>query len=320
MDTPTTFPDWPAKRDAIRAQLASRQPRLYHAGPLSLASGAVVQLGSLEPRVVARTAFLTIAAAVEPRLLVELAGDPLDQFAALWDVFGGPPTVDPGSDVDPAVHLRCQAVLMSDGGSALWRWCLRWGLPAWDDSLASAPELDLRTVIRLTADRAWALYEAHFALLCWRMYPLGPGAERHFGRGFLYSQFANDAELGLDRALSLPSQRWDPHGEERAAAARRITADLGRAVRAELRRIEAEALRTTVAPPAKRTVREHLAWLARYQFRHETYSAIAKDVRLTRQTVTDAVKQAADLVGLPLRQPSDHGDRRRAVEGSNPSG
>jgi hypothetical protein len=140
-----------------------------------------------------------------------------------------------------------------------------------------------------------------------RVLPFLPSDPRLFGNVLLTTPLVNDRALGVEAALSLPPQRWDPQRENRAAASKRITADLDRAVRTELRRIEAEALRRAVPPPAKRTGPEHLAWLARYQFRGESFSAIARDVCVERQTVTEAVKAAAELVGLPLRQASRPG-------------
>jgi hypothetical protein len=309
MDNIPTFPDWPAKRDAIRAALATREPKLDHAGPLRLRNGAVVEPGGVVTAVVARSVFLEIASDVEPRLLVELAGAPLDQYAATWEASGGSPTADPGVALDEEAVLRCQSAMCDEEG-ALWRWCERWGFPVWLDPPGWEVGTDDRALLRYAADRAWGLVEATYALFMWRVDPLRTHHALRFGDVFLTTSLIDDLDLGLDTPLSLPSQRWDPQREDRAAATKRILAELGRSVRSELGRIEAEALRSTAPPPAKRTGLEHLAWLARYHFRGESFSAIARDVCLERQSVTGAVKAAAALVCLPLREPSRPGPPR----------
>lgn len=311
MDERVTFPDWPAKRDAIRAALAAREPRHDHAGPLRLRSGAVVEPGSVVTAVVARAAFLDIAGDVVPEMLVELAGDPLDQYAAAWEANGGSPDPTPAPGLLPDIETRCQSAMYDEEG-ALWRWCQRWGLPVWDDLPAWVAEADERALIRFAAGQAWGLVEAAFSLLHWRVHPLGGHHLPRLGSLFFITDLIDDDDLRLDQPLVLPPQRWDPQEEERAAAARRILAELGRAVRAELRRIETEALRSAESPPTKRTGLEHLSWLARYQFRHESFPAIARDANVGRQAVAAGVKEAAALIGLPLREPNPPGRPRKA--------
>jgi hypothetical protein len=312
MDDAEAFPDWPVRRDAIRVALAAREANLRHAGPLRPVRGAIVKPDSIVARVVAQSVFMDIAGDVKPRLMLELAGDPLDQFAAAWVASGGSPAADPGGDLDVAAVHRCQVAMFDEHG-ALWRWCERWGVPVWDDLPFWVAGADARTLIRFAADRAWGLVEAAHTLFRWRWHPVGPGVGVHFGHLFLYAPDVGDPELGLGRALSLPPQWWDPQREERATATKRILAELVRSVRAELGRIETEALRVGAPPPTKRTGLEHLAWIARYHFRGESYAAIARDVCVERQTVTEAVKAAAELVGLPLREPSRSGPLGRGA-------
>jgi len=314
MDEPTTFLDWPAKRDAIRATLATREPRLRHTGPLRLSDGAVDEPGGIMTALVARAAFLEIAAAVAPQMLAELAGEPLDQYEAAWHAAGGPACADPcrpevgvGNDV----LLPAQSAMFNPRG-ALWRWCERWGLPVWDDMTAEALGPDDRSLMRFAATRGWGLVEGAYAVYTWRVSVFQPESPHALGRVLLTTILVDDRDLELEAPLCLPPQRWDPQREDRAGATKRITAELGRAVRAELGRIEAEALQRAVPPPAKRTGVDHLAWLARYQFRHESFPTIARDAHVGRQAVAAGVKDAAALIGLPLREPNPPGRPRKA--------
>ena len=322
MDQPSAdetwrFDDWPSKRDAIRAELAARRPELSHSGPLNLAGGAVVAPGSLEPRVVARAEFLRIAAAVQPKLLVGLAGEPLDEYAAAWDESGWPSAANVGDLEEFGVT---PPAMNSKHMDALYRWCQRWGLPSIRDVPAPVMDLvlgdylrtgDSRYLNRIDAAWVWGWSEAIFTLWCWRTDEWSP-VETPFGKSLGdhsvgVSRDVADAELGLDRALRLPTPRWDPQREDRAAANERITAEMNRAVRAELGRIADEARRVGLPPPTKQTRREHLAWLARHHLGGESFAGIAQSAKRSRQAVTQAVKHAADLVGLQLREPGSAG-------------
>ena len=201
---------------------------------------------------------------------------------------------------------------MFDPRGALWRWCERWGLPVWSDMTAEALGPDDRSLIRFAAERGWGLVEGAFAVYTWRVSVFRPDGPHRFGNVLLTSPLVGDRDLGVADLLSLPPQRWDPQREDRAAATRRILAELDRAVRAELGRIETEARRVGLPPPAKRTGLEHLAWLARYQFRHESFPTIARDAHVGRQAVAVGVKEAAALIGLPLREPNPPGRPRKA--------
>jgi len=310
MEDVPVFPDWLAKRDALRAALAAREPNLHHAGPLHPVPGAVTEPDSLPARVAARSVFLSIAGEVEPRLLFELAGDPLDQYAAAWELGGGSPVADPGRDWGDQDPLRCKEAMFDPDG-AMWRWCERWGLPTWGDIPDGLYEADDETLFRHVLGHVWAMSEVALTLFTWRVDPFRPAAPSSFGQFLELAWFRHETELGLAAPLSLPVQWWDPQWEDRASATKRILAELGRVVRFELGRIEIEALRVAAAPPAKRTGLEHLAWLARYHFRHESFSEIAATVHRGRQTVADGVRDAAALVGLPLREPTPAGRPRR---------
>ena len=315
VDERSVFPDWPAKRDAIRAAVAARTPLLYHAGPLRPVRGAVTDPDGDRAQVAARAAFLNVASAVEPRLLVDLAGDPLDQYAAAWDATGGSSAADLDVEAD-AFRIRwCQLKVLVPHG-ATWRWSERWGFPFARDVPERFHDLEDFDVVSAPGNfpafwtwvpQGWGLEDVTLALAYWRVHPLRESNPLPFDR--ILSCYEEDLELGAP--LRLPGASWDPQVEGRATATKRILADMGRAVRSELGRIEAEARRTAVPPPLKRTGLDHLAWLARYHFRHESFSTIAENVCKERQTVTEAVKAAADLVGLPLREPTLAGRPRR---------
>ena len=119
--------------------------------------------------------------------------------------------------------------------------------------------------------------------------------------------------------MALPAVRWDPQSEERGVATVRIHGELRTAVRNELDRIETRARRVGAPSRAKRTGFEHLAWLARYQFRGESFTVIAEDVCRVRQSVMEGVKTAAELVGLPLREPDRPGRPRKAPAAFEPA-
>lgn len=57
--------------------------------------------------------------------------------------------------------------------------------------------------------------------------------------------------------------------------------------------------RKTVRRPA---IRKHLKFLAQYQLENLSYGAIADLESLNIKTVEDAIKSAADLIGLTLRK------------------
>lgn len=321
MDDAPAFPDWPAKRAAIRSALAAREPMLDRTGPVRAVPGAVTEPDGMRARVVARAVFLLIAGEVVPEMLVELAGAPLDQYAAAWEAYGGGPDADPwierlAPDQQADDPRDCIEAMFNEEGP-MWRWCERWGIPTWEDSpvsggvAVSSREMDHATFTRHVLRNAWGLMETSMTLHAWRLYPFHPSAPPPFGQILEINVHRYAFDLALAAPLRLPMPWWDPQREDRASAIKRITADLDHAVRAELGRIEAEALRVAVPSRVKRTGLEHLTWLARYHFRRESFAAIAKDACVGRQTVADGVKDAADLIGLPLREPTPAGRPRR---------
>jgi len=318
MDQHVTFSTWLAKRDELRRRLAARQARWDHSGPLRPAPGSVVSRVGVAETVAARQAFLRVAGEVAPALLVELAGAPLDEYAATWDALGGPTTAE------AAVGRPLEGSLLGEFAEAVLteptdtgEWLATWGFPVGDWHTLGAPDAaDPDELLRRAATGGWGLLMAAWTLHRWRAGPLrsadAPGLVDVFPRW----AGLGDADMGLDAPLALPVPRWDPQREERGAAAERILGELRAAVRTELDRIATEARRVGPPPRRKRTGLEHLAWLARYQFRHESYPTIARDACRERQSVAEGVRSAAGLVGLPLRQSDRPGRPRKAPDAS----
>jgi len=313
MEGESPFRSWEAKRGELRRRLAAKPRRLTHHGPLLLAPGAYVEADRLSARLSARQVFLQIAGDVEPELLISLAGAPLDEYAAAWEANGGPATADPGSFAEPALVTLCLAFLATllDTTGPTGAWARRWGFPV--DFAPPAPDrAGERALLRYTAERSWGLGMAGYTLHRWRAEPLPSPDQLRLADIFASKANLAGEDLGLGGGITLPPAWWDPQGETRAAATARIMGELRRAVRGELRRIEAEAGVRAMPPPAKRTGIEHLVWLARYQLRAESFAAIARDVGKERQSVTEAVKETAALIGLPLRTPNPPGRTRTA--------
>lgn len=77
------------------------------------------------------------------------------------------------------------------------------------------------------------------------------------------------------------------------------------AIRAQRDRIEAAATEEMLAPTHKELA--HFVWLANYQVCRHRYSAIAEDSCRDPQTIRDAVKGTARLIGLTRRAPDPPG-------------
>jgi hypothetical protein len=240
-------------------------------------------------------------------VLVDLAGAPLDELSAVWELHGGPPDADPWPDEDVMRRMGSAfaSVLFQDDG-ATRAWLRRWRLPS---RFEPSGHRNDEMVLRYAAGQSWGVGVALRTLLAWRAEPLPQE-----GVLPLWDPFADldepDPDLGLNAALALPPVSWDPQWETKAEAQARILRELRWAVRSELARIATGATVRAEIPPTRRTGLEHLSWLARYHFGDETFADIARSANCTRQSVTEAVKAAADLVSLPLRPPSPAGRPR----------
>ena len=171
---------------------------------------------------------------------------------------------------------------------------------------------------------SWLVQTANTTLYIWMKQTLtgeGPDDRLHPGPYVEYADrgrySAEEARLLIEsashnRSFSLPDQEWNFRVEPKADAYYRIMETVRRMVKEELARIEAEALsrgdRPVIVKPA---ARDHLEWLIRYQVKGERYAAIARDVGRSRQAVILAVRQAATLIDLPLREPDRRGRPRK---------
>lgn len=91
-----------------------------------------------------------------------------------------------------------------------------------------------------------------------------------------------------------PPGPYRPDQESRAEYERRVSAY------ADL--VEGVAQRIGWVPaPAKRTVRLHLGWLARFQVLGEAQAGIANSEHLKQRSVERAIQQMANLIGLTRR-------------------
>lgn len=272
---------------------------------MRLGFGEYVDPQGFIPHVLARQHFLDALEVVEPRVLDDLMGRPLELALEaippqwLTMAVGESLPIDLTDRVGVAIHAWMRRWRLGDdevtwvGAAALWT------LMGWVTSIEGNQSLDelerrLRDPPLLDAAfqrayRPWERFRPHFTLTA------GEGA----------------APLVLEA-------EWDPYTETRAAAEERITAEVAWQVRREFDAIEAgrRAAGQHLAP-IKRTGREHFRWLARYQVRGESYAAIARAVCRERQTVKEAIQETALLIGLPLRPP-DRAGRPRAAKPGRP--
>jgi hypothetical protein len=150
-----------------------------------------------------------------------------------------------------------------------------------------------------------------------------PDGQLHFGP---YVQYADRGQVsaaearrlidptGHNQTFSLPSQEWNFRMETKTEAYHRIMESLRQKVMEELTGIEAEALSRGDQPVVvKPAASDHLEWLIRYHVKRERYATIARDVGRSRQAVMLAVRQAAELIDLPLREPDRRGRPRRST-------
>ncbi len=122
---------------------------------------------------------------------------------------------------------------------------------------------------------------------------------------FMFAPDWARAELGKERKperIVISKPEWNPFTESRRDAERRTDREFRRQREARMDEIEARLRQDGAAPsPVAPKLRDHLAWLVRYQVRGESFASIAQDVGRTRQGVTEAVHGAARFIFLPLR-------------------
>lgn len=135
-------------------------------------------------------------------------------------------------------------------------------------------------------------------------------------RWFMRLSSHRTALLGGEEAdlrIWIPSA-WEPTVQPRSFARKEILSQLRKALDQWLD--ERERLvqgRGYVLAPDVRQPEKHTRWLVRYQVVGESYTSIARDEGLAapeaqgRQTVADAVRAAAERLGLQLRPPDQGG-------------
>jgi hypothetical protein len=171
---------------------------------------------------------------------------------------------------------------------------------------------------------SWVAREASTTLSIWTEQTLngdGPDGQLRMGLYVAFEDYGLQSveearrlinSANHDRSITLPGQEWNIRLESKADAYSRIMATLGQAVKENLERIEAEAKSRGDRPvPIKPAAVDHLKWLIRYHVKGEGYAAIAREVGRSRQAVMFAVREAANLIDLPLREPDRRGRPRK---------
>jgi hypothetical protein len=215
----------------------------------------------------------------------------------------------------------------------LGKWMDRWGFPSRDLSWCAfiaiwafviAGELPSDAPLETEQDMALSDAEAStFALLDREQ--LEPVFERvRFWLGQMplprdgdFTAFgtwiAGVVEQAIGRAapVELPAMTWNPLVESRSAAEARMRNEAEQRIKEQLnatesRLSEAGADRT----PVKTTGLDHFRWLVLYQVNRKSHQKIADEVFRERQAVRKAVNETAQLISLPLRDPTRPGRPR----------
>ena len=223
-----------------------------------------------QPR--ARALFFAAVRRVVPRVYDDLAGEPFELFrscgfsnaAELWS-------------------------LPESAAPALWaglrRWGKRWNL---------ADGWVLETVLTFLDD--WLAFPEHHAT---RTHPEVPSSEGDW-TPFWRSMLEPDPLPPDDRRVSFDAE-WDPILTTRAEAERELRGAFEDYLRRRLDEIETLAESRGLVPTAEKRRPEHFEWLVYYQVELWSQGEIAEQYGVDRTTVRDALKHAADLLGLTLR-------------------
>jgi hypothetical protein len=242
-------------------------------------------------------------------MLIDLAAEPLDEFSRYCHDLG----IYDAADWNEADAYRWSSSAGLEGhepGEAARAWVERWYLPG-RAARSPGPGQTSYDDPEHHAAGPWGERMAVHTLYYWRFFPLPAANKIRLVDDRIAIALSPDRRLGLRQEIVLPPVSWDPQDETRADARTRILAEIAEAVDEGLAQIEAGTGHQGSPPTVKRTGLEHLVWLARYQFRGESYRAIAKAVWRSPQGVTEAVKDAATLVGLPLRDRNPGGRPRK---------
>ncbi|MDP9469936.1 MAG: hypothetical protein M3Q71_04600 [Chloroflexota bacterium] len=251
--------------------------------------------------------FLEAAAEVQPQILDDLAGEPLQVYKEVLRV-----RLDSARDFLP-----------SDPGdlkdyAATWEavdYMDRWA--TWEDFLSELHtfiqrgwDIDhgsLKVSIERWAGR-WNLGEVDWVkttglrtLAAWAVVPSMPRGWRHGETPVV------DVIQPEKHPFQLMTQGWDPTLETRDQAKRRIRRAFEERLAAHLEEIEGQVpVSGFVLTPTKRGGDDHWRWLAQQVILRWTYERIADEAGNQREDTLDiasvyqAVSKAAALAGLPL--------------------
>lgn len=267
------------------------------------------------PVLEARERFLRAVREVAPDVLTQLRDAPFTAFVA---AHRQKPPRDPASDdIEQVMSLHgAPAPAIAAFEVALEQWARHW---------------------QVTAD--WWLRRAVRALACWRLDLHSPDSDRHATAALdwrdIYSSNAGWAWTP-DRLGTAPTWLdwrgthhhgasmldhnemqfwyrgyWEPWAEPRADAIRRMRAAFEDQMHAYIDRLDSLMLTTGWEPTPAKLGSAHFEWLARYQVLGQSYSRLALDVCRERPTVTEAVKDLAAYIDLPLRSETRPGRPRK---------
>ncbi|MDQ3692354.1 MAG: hypothetical protein M3464_01825 [Chloroflexota bacterium] len=301
---------WDAFRRRLVRVSEAHEPTAGNANPVRLLPGSFANPKLPVEEFTLHRLFLDALADVEPRVLADLANDPLTAFRRAWakpgdHVFGSTPfNFDPVRQaLDTVVNAELDQLEPANSDQREPRpgtfpyeiamWGIRWRL------------------------NAWFIHDAGmYTAVSWL---LNPPSETD-PPAFRYPYYPVDWMF-----QSSPRFRvwfnpciWAPMLESRAEAYARCLAEFERLLKTEMDQVEEWALDAGLTrAPIKRTGDEHFRWLVRYHISEESYASIARSVHLSRQSVKSAVQNAAQSVLFNLRAPDPPG-RRRSPHSAKP--
>lgn len=121
----------------------------------------------------------------------------------------------------------------------------------------------------------------------------------------VYPLFVDDLKVSPNES---GFDMYDPDAESVKAATDRLLQTLRPRVRRALEQIVSEHRESTDALlPVRKATSTAFEWLVRYQVMNKTMPAIAAEAGVSTQSVSDAIHEARDLVGLTLRERSKAG-------------
>lgn len=217
-------------------------------------------------RPVARDFFLDAVNKLDPRVLADLAGEPLEL----------------------SKHIQSQF-----GAGVLF--CLSDDPMEWPDILSPLRESLTVWGQRYHLDQPWCLLRAVRTLSMWQ-YPGVPHDSWAHPPQEYWIPFTDD-----EMQVSFVSSGWNPLFERRVERQRKLEKAFKQYLRAKFDHLEEAALKRGLKKTKERRAPEqHFEWLAKAVVRRWPYSKIAKRTGRERQSVTEAIENLANLIDLPL--------------------